>query len=95
MEQPIIQWTPVIAPSGMAFYSGDLFPQWKGNLFIGGLATRILVRLELNGDKVVKEERLLGDMSERIRDVRNGPDGAIWLLTDNTAGRILRVTPAK
>jgi glucose/arabinose dehydrogenase len=95
MEQPIIQWTPVIAPSGMAFYSGDLFPQWKGNLFIGGLATRILVRLELNGDKIVKEERLLGNMSERIRDVRNGPDGAIWLLTDNTAGRILRVTPAK
>jgi glucose/arabinose dehydrogenase len=95
MEQPIIQWTPVIAPSGMAFYSGDLFPQWKGNLFIGGLATRILVRLELNGDKIVKEEHLLGNMSERIRDVRNGPDGAIWLLTDNTAGRILRVTPAK
>jgi aldose sugar dehydrogenase len=95
MEQPIIQWTPVIAPSGMAFYSGDLFPQWKGNLFIGGLATRILVRLELNGDKVVKEERLLENLSERIRDVRSGPDGALWLLTDNTAGRILRVTPAK
>jgi glucose/arabinose dehydrogenase len=94
-EDAIYQWTPVIAPSGMAFYSGDLFPQWKGNLFIGGLATRILVRLELNGDKIVKEERLLGNMSERIRDVRNGPDGAIWLLTDNTAGRILRVTPAK
>jgi glucose/arabinose dehydrogenase len=95
MEQPIIQWTPVIAPSGMAFYTGDLFPQWKGNLFIGGLATRILVRLELNGEKVTKEERLLGDLNERIRDVRNGPDGALWLLTDNSAGRILRVTPAK
>ena len=95
MEQPIIQWTPVIAPSGMAFYAGDLFPQWKGNLFIGGLATRILVRLELNGEKVVKEERLLENLSERIRDVRNGPDGALWLVTDNTAGRILRMTPAK
>jgi glucose/arabinose dehydrogenase len=95
MEQPIIQWTPVIAPSGMAFYTGDLFPQWKGNLFIGGLATRILVRLELNGEKVTKEERLLGQLGERIRDVRNGPDGALWLLTDNSAGRILRVTPGK
>lgn len=95
MEQPIIQWTPVIAPSGMAFYSGNLFPQWKGNLFIGGLATRILVRLELDGEKIAKEERLLEALSERIRDVRNGPDGALWLLTDNTAGRILRVTPAK
>ncbi len=95
MEQPIIQWTPVIAPSGMAFYTGDLFPQWKGNLFIGGLATRILVRLELDGEKVTKEERLLGELGERIRDVRNGPDGALWLLTDNPAGRILRVTPAK
>jgi glucose/arabinose dehydrogenase len=95
MEQPIIQWTPVIAPSGMAFYSGELFPQWKGNLFIGGLATRNLVRLELAGEKVAKEERLLGNLSERIRDVRNGPDGALWLLTDSPSGRILRVTPVK
>ncbi len=95
MEQPIIQWTPVIAPSGMAFYAGELFPRWKGNIFIGGLATRILVRLELDGEKVTREERLLGDLNERIRDVRNGPDGALWLLTDNSAGRILRVTPAK
>jgi glucose/arabinose dehydrogenase len=95
MEQPIYQWTPVIAPSGMAFYGGELFPQWKGNLFVGGLATRILVRLELDGEKVAREERLLGDLSERIRDVRNGPDGALWLVTDNAAGRVLRVTPAK
>lgn len=95
MEQPITQWTPVIAPSGMAFYTGDLFPQWKGNLFIGGLGARRLVRLELNGEKVTKEERLLGALNERIRDVRNGPDGALWLLTDSSAGRILRVTPAK
>jgi glucose/arabinose dehydrogenase len=95
MEQPIIQWTPVIAPSGMAFYQGDLFPKWKGNVFIGGLATRILVRLELDGERVVREERLLRDLNERIRDVRSGPDGALWLVTDNSAGRILRVTPAK
>ncbi len=95
MEQPIYQWTPVIAPSGMAFYGGELFPQWKGNLFVGGLATRIVVRLELDGEKVTREERLLGDLSERIRDVRNGPDGALWLVTDNAAGRVLRVTPAK
>lgn len=95
MEQPIIQWTPVIAPSGMAFYQGDLFPKWKGNLFIGGLATRMLVRLELDGEKVVREERLLRELNERIRDVRAGPDGALWLVTDNAAGRILRVTPGK
>ena len=95
MEQPIRQWTPVIAPSGFTIYNGDLFPQWKGNAFIGGLRTSNLVRLELDGEKVVKEERLLGDLRERIRDVRTGPDGALYLVTDNSAGRILRVTPAK
>jgi glucose/arabinose dehydrogenase len=94
MEQPIRQWTPVIAPSGFAIYQGDLFPAWKGNAFIGGLVTRGLVRLELDGEKVTKEERLLGGLNERFRDVRAGPDGALWLLTDNSAGRILRVTPA-
>ena len=95
MEQPIKQWTPVIAASGMAFYRGTLFPAWKGNLFIGGLTTQILVRLELDGEKVVKEERLLREVGERIRDVREGPDGALYLLTDSTAGRVLRVSPAK
>jgi len=95
MEQPIRQWTPVIAPSGFTIYTGDLFPQWKGNAFIGGLRTQTLVRLELDGEKVTKEERLLGPLNERIRDVREGPDGAVYLLTDNTAGRILRLTPAK
>ncbi len=95
MEQPIYQWTPVIAPSGMAFYTGTLFPQWKGNVFIGGLSTRILVRLELDGEKVTKEERLLGEIGERIRDVRMGPDGALWLATDSSNGRVLRLTPAK
>lgn len=95
MEQPIRQWTPVIAPSGFTIYTGDLFPQWKGNAFIGGLRTQVLVRLELDGEKVTREERMLRQLSERIRDVRTGPDGALWLLTDNAAGRILRITPAK
>jgi glucose/arabinose dehydrogenase len=79
----------------MAFYSGDLFPAWRGNLFVGALAGQALVRLELDGQKVVKEERLLRDQNERIRDVRQGPDGALWLATDSSSGRILRVAPAK
>jgi glucose/arabinose dehydrogenase len=95
MEQPIKYWVPSIAPSGMAFYTGDLLPQWKGNLFVGALKFQLLVRLELDGEKVTKEERLLQDLRERIRDVRQGPDGALWLLTDNSNGRVLRVTPAK
>ena len=95
MEQPIRQWTPVIAPSGFTIYTGDLFPQWKGNAFIGGLRTAILVRLELDGEKVTREERMLRQLNERIRDVRTGPDGALYLLTDKAAGRILRLTPAK
>jgi glucose/arabinose dehydrogenase len=95
MEQPIHYWDPSIAPSGMAFYTGELFPAWKGNLFIGALAGQVLVRLELDGEKVTKEERLLRGLNERIRDVRAGPDGALWLLTDNSNGRILRVVPAK
>ena len=95
MEQPVKYWVPSIAPSGMAFYTADLFPAWKGNLFVGALAGRLLVRLELDGEKVTREERLLTDLRERIRDVRQGPDGAIWLLTDSSNGRLLRVTPAK
>ena len=95
MEQPVWHWTPSIAPSGMAFYAGDLFPGWKGSLFNGALKFQLLSRLELKGDKVVKEERFLQGLNERIRDVRQGPDGALYLLTDNNAGRILRVAPAK
>jgi glucose/arabinose dehydrogenase len=95
MEQPVKYWVPSIAPSGMAFYTADLFPAWKGSLFVGALASRLLVRLELDGEKVTREERLLTDLRERIRDVRQGPDGAIWLLTDSGNGRLLRVTPAK
>ena len=95
MEQPIRFWTPIIAPSGLTIYTGDVFPQWKGNALIGGLRTAMLVRLELDGEKVVREERMLRQLNERIRDVRTGPDGAIWLLTDNAAGRVLRLTPAR
>jgi glucose/arabinose dehydrogenase len=95
MEQPIKYWVPSIAPSGMAFYTGDLLPAWKGNLFIGALRSQMLVRLELDGNRIGKEERLLSELGERIRDVRQGPDGALYLLTDSSRGRILRVTPSK
>ena len=98
MEQPLYYWDPIIGPSGMAFYTGSLFPAWQGNLFIGGHGTRDLVRLELSGDKVVAEERLLKDLQpkpEAIRDVRQGPDGAIYLLTDGSAGRLLKLVPKK
>jgi len=95
MEQPVKNWVPSIAPSGMAFYTGDAFPGWKGNLFVGALAAQLLVRLELDGEKVTKEERLLANLGARIRDVRQGPDGAIWLATDGADGKILRVAPAK
>jgi glucose/arabinose dehydrogenase len=95
MEQPVKYWVPSIAPSGMAFLAGDLFPQWRGQLFVGALAAQLLVRLELDGERVIGEERMLQGLRERIRDVRAGPDGALWLLTDSSAGRILRVTPAR
>ena len=95
MEQPVYYWDPSIAPSGMAFYTGDRFPAWKGNLLVGALKGRMLVRLELDGEKVVKEERILREMNKRIRDVRQGPDGFIYLLTDETNGRILRLEPVE
>jgi glucose/arabinose dehydrogenase len=93
MEQPIYYWDPSIAPSGAAFYTGDRFPEWKGNLFVGALAGQALHRLVLDGERIVGEEKLLSDLGERIRDVRSGPDGALWLLTDNPQGRVLRVVP--
>ena len=95
ITDPIWHWTPSIAPSGMAFYTGDLIPGWKGSLINGALKFELLSRLTLEGDKAVKEERLLQGLHERIRDVRQGPDGALYLLTDNSAGRILRVAPEK
>jgi len=93
MEQPVYYWDPVIAPAGMAFYQGDLFPAWKGNILIGGLSSKALIRLVMQDGKVVGEERLLTDLGERIRDVIVGPDGAIYLATDSQNGRVLKVTP--
>ena len=93
MEQPAWYWVPSIAPSGMTFYDGTLWPAWRGNLLVGALAGRLVTRLELSGDKIVKEERLA--LGARVRDVRQGPDGALWLATDETDGRILRIAPAR
>jgi glucose/arabinose dehydrogenase len=95
MEQPVKYWVPSIAPSGMAFLSGNLFPAWRGSLFVGALAGQALVRLTLDGERVTGEERLLRELRERIRDVRQGPDGALYLLTDDSRGAILRLAPAK
>lgn len=96
IEQPTYYWDPVIAPSGMMFYTGDLFPAWKGSVFIGGLATTNLVRLDIKGDRVVGEERLLRDLTpkpERIRDVKQGPEGAVYVVTDSPQGRVLKLIP--
>jgi glucose/arabinose dehydrogenase len=98
MEQPLYYWDPVIAPSGMVFYTGTLFPAWKNNLFIGGLGSTNLVRLTIDGERVVDEERLLTDLQpnrERVRDVVQGPDGALYLLTDSPKGRILKLVPKR
>ncbi len=94
MEQPVYVWAPSIAPTGMAFYTGNRFPAWKGNLFVGALAGQHLTRLILDNEKIVAEEHLLADLGERIRDVRNGPDGYLYVLTDNSRGRVLRLVPA-
>ena len=94
MAQPVWKWVPSIAPSGMAFYTGDKFPKWRNDLFVGALKDRSLVRLELDGEKVVKEERLLEGVLGRIRDVRSGPDGYLYLLTDASNGVMARLEPA-
>jgi len=85
---------PSIAPSGMAFYTGDRFPRWRGDLFVGALCDQMLVRLKLDGEKVVAEERMLKGTLGRIRDVRNGPDGLLYLLTDDPRGVVARLEPA-
>ena len=95
MEQPVYYWDPVIAPSGMDFYMGDVFPNWKGSILIGSLNPGLLVRLVLKDDKVVSEERYLGELGERIRDVQVGPDGAIYVVTDSSDGKVLRLSRAK
>ena len=95
MEQPLHYWVPSIGPSGMAFYTGLQMRRWHGDLFVGALATQQLVRLDLDGDRVVGEERLLNGFGYRVRDVRNGPDGALYLLTDSSNGRVLKIEQGK
>jgi glucose/arabinose dehydrogenase len=94
MEQPVYYWDPVIAPSGMIVYTGDKYPGWRGSFLIGSMQPGALVRLTLNNGAVASEERYLGDLRERIRDVQQGPDGFVYVITDNSDGRILRVLPA-
>jgi glucose/arabinose dehydrogenase len=94
LASPLLHWTPSIAPSGMTFYTGDVFPEWRGNLFVGALAGQHLARLVLEGNRVVAEERLLEGAVGRIRDVRQGPDGLLYLLTDAPNGSLLRLEPS-
>ena len=93
LEQPVYYWDPVIAPSGMEFYTGNAFPAWKGSVFIGGLASQRLVRLAIKDKRVTGEEHLLTDRGRRIRDVRQGPDGALYVVTDE--GELLKISPKK
>ena len=93
MEQPVYYWDPVIAPSGMVIYTGRLIPEWRNNFLIGGLASTALVRLIVRNSRVIGEERLLTDRGERIREVAEGPDGAIYLLTDEDNGKLLKLAP--
>jgi len=93
MEQPIHYWVPSIAPSGMAFYDGNKNSAWYGNLFVGGLAAQQLVRLEVNGEAITREERLLSELGYRIRAVKTGPDGGLYLLTDSASGMLLKIDP--
>lgn len=93
MEQPVYYWDPVISPSGLTIYTGSLFPEWKGNFFVGGLSNQVLVRLVIENDRVVGEEHLLQDQHSRIREVAQGPTGALYVLTDEEDGKLLELTP--
>jgi glucose/arabinose dehydrogenase len=92
MEQPVYYWDPVIAPGGMVIYRGDLFPEYRGNVLVAGLVAQALVRLVLSDDSVTHEERI--PLGARVRDVTEGPDGALYVVTDEVAGKLLRLTPA-
>jgi glucose/arabinose dehydrogenase len=92
LEQPVYYWDPVIAPSGMMFYDGSMFPEWQGNLFVGGMVSTKLVRLQLQDGKVVGEEWLLQDRKSRIRDVKQGPDGAVYVITEAADGQLLKIS---
>ena len=94
-EPPRYYWDPVIAPSGAQFYTGDAFPAWRGSLFVGGLKDRMLVRLTLEGDRVTGEEHLLAERGQRVRDVRQGPDGALYVVTDEANGELWKIVPRR
>ena len=95
LTQPVYYWDPVISPSSLTIYRGALFPEWQGDLLIGGLSSRALVRLTLKQDRVVGEERLLRELNARIREVVEGPDGAVYVLTDEADGKLLRISPRR
>lgn len=94
MEAPVWGWTPSIAPAGMTLYRGELFPQWQGNIFVAALAAKSVYRLDIENHRVVHEQVLFSELKQRIRDVRSGPDGALYLLTDSDKGQLIKVTPA-
>ncbi len=94
MESPLLHWTPSLAPSGMAFYTGDKFPAWRGSVFVGALAGRHLRRVTFDGTRVTGQEQLLREYGQRIRDVRNGPDGYLYLLVDSSNAPLVRLEPA-
>jgi aldose sugar dehydrogenase len=94
-EQPVYYWDPVIAPSGAQFYTGEAFPAWQGSLFVGGLKDTKLVRLTLKGNRVTGEEHLLADRRQRVRDVRQGPDGTLYIVTDQKRGQLWRLVPRR
>lgn len=93
MVDPLYHWSPSIAPAGMTIYQGDLFPQWQGHIFIAALAAKRLYRLEMQGTQLINQEALLRERNQRLRDVRTGPDGAIYVLTDSAEGELLRLAP--
>jgi glucose/arabinose dehydrogenase len=93
MEQPVYYWDPVIAPSGMTFYTGNRYPGWQNSVLVGGMASMALVRLVLENGRVTREERYLGELRERVRDVQQGPDGLLYIVTDHTQGRVMRIVP--
>ena len=95
MEQPIHYWDPSIAPSGMTIYQGALFPQWQGDIFIGALRGEFISHLTVKNGQVISEERLIEDEFGRIRDIRTGPDGALWFVTDDSDGALYRIHPAE
>jgi aldose sugar dehydrogenase len=95
MEQPVYYWDPVIAPAGAQFYTGSAFPEWRNNLFVGSLRDAMLVRLTLENDRVTGEEHLLKDRGQRVRDVRQGADGALYLVTDEAQGELWKIVPRR